>query len=217
MLIGFNKVNQNMQNSNQPFSNRIYSQSSRFGIKARVTKWWNLAHQGLHPGGLYFSQNRMWMCLPVLKNLPITHSLVYHWKAPNFVQIGCFFTIFCSKYNLCNLGSFISNENSPITIPNFTKTTPKGGHMYVYHVNVRTRTLSFKQASVKPSHPSISFNSKMATVWIVLLHLNFIPLWEWTRGHNGSLCACRVQLRLFVVVLGTTTADWQQPVRFSPA
>ena len=77
------------------------------------------------------------MCLTNLKNLtfsipiccPITHPSV-------------FFTIICSKYTqFLNFGSFVSDENPPIAIPNFVKKHPKRQahiHIYVYQANVRT-------------------------------------------------------------------------------
>ena len=48
------------------------------------------------------------------------------------------FTIVCSKYTqfFCNLGSFGYDGNPLIDTPNFAKTTSKGRHIYVYHVNV---------------------------------------------------------------------------------
>ena len=98
----------------------------------------------------YFHQNRTWMCLPDMENLtisipfflpnfPLINIPFSKKKPPNFDQIGCFLQYLAQNTpNLCNLGSFISDENSPIAIPNFAKSEPKGRHIYVYHVNVRT-------------------------------------------------------------------------------
>ena len=80
-------------------------------------------------------QNRTWMWLPDLENLtfsipifcPISHPLVYHfWKKspqlwPNWVLLQKFAQ---NTLNLCNFGSFVSDEN-PIAIPNFVKKRPK--------------------------------------------------------------------------------------------
>ena len=65
---------------------------------------------------------------------------VYHfWKKrtlfwPNWVL----FTIICPKYTQSNLGSFVSDENPTIAIPNFVKKRPKGRHIYVYCVKEGT-------------------------------------------------------------------------------
>ena len=100
-------------------------------------------------GGGFFHQNCTWMCLPDLENLTISipifckisHPSVYHFrkKSTQFASNWVLFTTIIPNIpNLCNLGSFVSDENPPIAIPNFAKSAPKGRHIYVYHVNVRT-------------------------------------------------------------------------------
>ena len=63
-----------------------------------------------------------------------THQYMYtilKRKAPNSAQIGFF--LLKIHPNLCNLGSFISDENPPITLPNFAKIAfQKAGILYVY-------------------------------------------------------------------------------------
>ena len=52
--------------------------------------------------------------------LPTHQYIIFDRKAPNFAQIGCI------KYTqFFNLGSFVSDENPPITILNFAKKRPK--------------------------------------------------------------------------------------------
>ena len=87
-------------------------------------------------GGGYFHQNHMWMCLPDLENLIfsipifclISQPSVYHFQKtiiqfwPNWVL----FTIICPKYTqFYNLGSFNSDENPLIAVPDFAKKRPK--------------------------------------------------------------------------------------------
>ena len=97
-------------------------------------------------------QNYMWISLLDLENLTfsvpifctITHDpSVYHsWKKnTQFCSNWVLFAIIAQNTpNLCNLGSFISNENPQIDP--YTKilrnSIPEGRHIYVYHVNVRT-------------------------------------------------------------------------------
>ena len=89
----------------------------------------------LREGG-YFQKICTCMCLSNVENqtfsIPIfclipTHQYtVFERKAPNFDQIGCFSQQFAHDTpNLCNLGSFVSDENLPIAIPNFAKKRPK--------------------------------------------------------------------------------------------
>ena len=88
-------------------------------------------------GGGYSGQNRTWMCLPNLKksdflytnfspNYPpigVPFSIEKHLILP---KLGAFYHIICSKYTqFLNLGSFVSDENPPIAIPNFAKKHPK--------------------------------------------------------------------------------------------
>ena len=71
--------------------------------------------------------SKIWLSLyQFFAQLPTHQYTIFDKKAPNFAQIGCFFTIICSKYTqFLNLGSFISDENPPIAIPNFAKKHPK--------------------------------------------------------------------------------------------
>ena len=79
----------------------------------------------------------------------IIHASMYHFrwkgsnKAPNYAQIVCFLQQFAHNnpmygISVYKLGSFVSDENPPIAVPNITKSTPKDIHEYVYHVIVRT-------------------------------------------------------------------------------
>ena len=73
--------------------------------------------------------------LPNYPPISIPFLIEKHPICPNWVL----FTIICSKYTqFLNLGSFVSDENPPIAIPNFVKSTPKGRHKYIYQVSVRT-------------------------------------------------------------------------------
>ena len=87
-------------------------------------------------GGGYSPQSHTWMCLPNLENWtftipifrPITHPSVYlfRWKSTQFCSNLVLLTIICSKYTqVFNLGSFVSDENPPIAIPNFVKKRSK--------------------------------------------------------------------------------------------
>ena len=100
--------------------------------------------------GLLSPKSCTWMCLLDLENptfsIPILNLIsypsVYHFrkKMTQFCPNWVLFTIFCLKYNqFLNFGSFVSDENPPIAIPNFEKKKNlKGRHIYVYQVNVRT-------------------------------------------------------------------------------
>ena len=60
-------------------------------------------------------------------------------KHPIWIKLGAFYKKFAQNTpNLCNLGSFVSDENPPIAIPNFAKKRPKRQAHILYHVNVRT-------------------------------------------------------------------------------
>ena len=71
--------------------------------------------------------SKIWLSLyQFFTQFPTHQYTILERKAPNFDQIGCFLQkIAQNTPNLCNLGSFVSDENPPITIPNFVKKHPK--------------------------------------------------------------------------------------------
>ena len=132
----------------------------------------NSVHKGpKFRGGGYFHQNRTWMCLPDLENLTIsipnfclisyTHQYtIFERKAPNFDQIGCFLQYLAQNTpNLCILGSFVSDENPPIAIPNFTKKAPQKAGTYTYTMSMwgppgpKFSSGPFTSPSVRPFWP----------------------------------------------------------------
>ena len=95
--------------------------------------------------------------MPDLENFTFFISFLFVCFLPNYLPISILFSIenhpVLSKsklgpfYNnllkytqfMYGLGSFLSNENSPIFVPNFAKKHPKRqAFIYIYHVNVRT-------------------------------------------------------------------------------
>ena len=73
--------------------------------------------------------SKIWLSLyQFFAKFPTHQYTIFERKAPNLDQIGCFLQIFTQNTpNLCNLGSFVSDENPPIArpIPNFAKKCPK--------------------------------------------------------------------------------------------
>ena len=71
--------------------------------------------------------SKIWLSLyQFFAKFPTHQYTIFGRKAPNLDQIGCFLQQFAQNTpNLCNLGSFVSDENPPIAIPNFTKRCPK--------------------------------------------------------------------------------------------
>ena len=104
----------------------------------------------LPPGG-YFHQNRTWMCLPDLENLTfsipifclIYHPSVYHFrkKSTQFCPNLVLFTIICPKIHRIYViwaSSSLMNPPPRSLYQISRKSAPKGRHIYVYHVKVRT-------------------------------------------------------------------------------
>ena len=101
------------------------------------------------PRGGYFHQHRTWTYLPDLENLTISipifclisHPSIYHFRKkstqfwPNWVLLQY---LAQNTPNLCNSGSFISDETPQSLYQILRKSVPKGRHIYVYYVNVRT-------------------------------------------------------------------------------
>ena len=71
--------------------------------------------------------SKIWLSLyQFFAKFPTHQYTIFERKAPNLDQIGCFLQQFAQNTpNLCNLGSFVSDENPPIAIPNFAKKCPK--------------------------------------------------------------------------------------------
>ena len=71
--------------------------------------------------------SKIWLSLyQFFAKFPTHQYTIFERKAPNLDQIGCFLQQFAQNTpNLCNLGSFVSDENPPIAIPNFAKKYPK--------------------------------------------------------------------------------------------
>ena len=71
--------------------------------------------------------SKIWLSLyQFFAEFPTHQYTIFERKAPNLDQIGCFLQQFAQNTpNLCNLGSFVSDENPPIAIPNFAKKCPK--------------------------------------------------------------------------------------------
>ena len=95
-------------------------------------------------GGVYSHQNCTWMCLPDLENLtfswpifcPISHPSVYHFrkKSTQLTKLGTFYN------NLSKIHpSYVMSLMKPPSLYQISqKSAPKGRHIYLYHVNVRT-------------------------------------------------------------------------------
>ena len=95
---------------------------------------WRAYHP--EPGGGSFTKivrgcacrtSKIWLSLYQFFAKFSTHQYtIFERKAPNLDQIGCFLQKFAQNTpDLCNLGSFVSDENPPIAIPNFAKRCPK--------------------------------------------------------------------------------------------
>ena len=84
------------------------------------------------PGG---PRKSLYLFLPNFPPINTPFSKEKHQFWPNWVL----FTTFDPKYtHLLNLGCFISDENPRSLYQILRKSAPKGRHIYVYHVNVRT-------------------------------------------------------------------------------
>ena len=119
------------------------------------------------PGG-YFRQNCTWMCLPDLDNLtlsiqifrPISHPSVYHFQTKKHPILPKF----CAFYNnmlkihpiyvIWAPSSLMKTHQLLYQISK--KCAPKGRHIYVYHVNVRTpqKGLPWHQQESSASTPN---------------------------------------------------------------
>ena len=89
--------------------------------------------------------SKIWLSLyQFFAKFPTHQYTIFEKKAPNLDQIGCFLQQFAQNTpNLCNLGSFVSDENPPIAIPNFAKKCPKRqAHIYTYTMSMWTYTMS---------------------------------------------------------------------------
>ena len=84
--------------------------------------------------------SKIWLSLyQFFAKFPTHQYTIFERKAPNLDQTGCFLQWFAQNTpNLCNLGSFVSDENPRSLYQISRKSAPKGRHIYVYHVNVRT-------------------------------------------------------------------------------
>ena len=86
--------------------------------------------------------SKIWLSLYhffLLNFPPFKYTVFKKKKTPNFDLIGCFYNNLPQKTpNLCNLGSFSSDENPRSLYQMSRKSAPKGTHIIsVYHVNVR--------------------------------------------------------------------------------
>ena len=69
----------------------------------------------------------------------ISHPSVYHFrkKSTQFWTIGCSLQLYAPNTpNLCNLGSFVSDENPQVAISNFAKKHPKRQGTYTYTMSI---------------------------------------------------------------------------------
>ena len=109
-------------------------------------------------GGGYFHQNRMWMCLPDLEKLTfsipifclISHPSVYHFqkKSTQFWPNWMFFFFFNNLPKIHPIYVTWAPSSLMKTPNHYTKfhtkkIAPKGRHIYVYHVKVRTPPRDF--------------------------------------------------------------------------
>ena len=102
------------------------------------------------PGGGFFHQNRMWMCLPDLENLTISipifcqisHPSVYHFRKkehPIWIKLGAFYNNLPKIHPIYVIWAPSFLMKTPRSLYQISrKGAPKGRHIYVYHVNVRT-------------------------------------------------------------------------------
>ena len=131
-----------------------------FNSVSEDAAWQKSCFQRSTPGGLLTSKSYVDVpAEPRVKNLtfsipifcPITLPSVYLFdrKIPNFAQIGCFLQCFAQNTPnfFFSLGSFVSDENPPITIPNFVKKHPKRQAHIPSQVNVRT-TRAFDNSNI---------------------------------------------------------------------
>ena len=82
------------------------------------------------PEKLNFLYTNFWPNYPCISILFLIEKHII------FSKLSVFYNNLLKLHPISNSGSFISDENLPIAIPNFTKKHFKGRHIYVYHVNV---------------------------------------------------------------------------------
>ena len=102
-------------------------------------------------GGGYSHQNRMWCACRTSKiwlflyhyfaQFPTHQYRAYHFRKKS-TQVWPNWVLFHDNWpkntpNLCNLGSFVSDENPLIATPNFAKKRPKCRHVYTYIMSMR--------------------------------------------------------------------------------
>ena len=98
-------------------------------------------------GGGFFHQNRTWMCLPDLENLytnflpnfpPISIPFSKE-KHPIWIKLGAFYNNLPEIHPIYAIWAPSSLMKTPRSLYQISrKSAPKGRHIYVYHVNVRT-------------------------------------------------------------------------------
>ena len=72
-------------------------------------------------------------------NLTTIPNTIFERKAPNFDQIVCFLQLFAQNTpNLCNLGSFVSDENTspPDRYTKFHEKVPQKAGTYMYTMSM---------------------------------------------------------------------------------
>ena len=99
--------------------------------------------------GGYFHHNRTWMFLPDLKNLTFSIPFFCSISHPSVYQFGQNWVLFYNNlpkihpiYVIWAPSSLMKTPRSLYQISR--KSAPKGRHIYVYHVNVRTPPPGFQ-------------------------------------------------------------------------
>ena len=119
--------------------------------------------------------SHMWMCLPNFENLTFSIPCTF---LQNYPPISILFskksTKFCPNWVLftkihliLNLGSFVSDDPHPLhRYTKFCEKRPKGWHIYVYHVNMRT--LPFSHVLLPDKNTSFSY-----IPWYIIVESSF--------------------------------------------
>ena len=100
-----------------------------------------------------------------LPNFPLISIPFSKETHPILTKLGVSFFVFVflpkDTPKFCNLGSFVSDEPPPYQISR--KSAPKGRHIYVYYVNVRTTSLLGPCVSLlyKPGQGSVRANHRL--------------------------------------------------------